>query len=509
MPRYAAIDIGSNSVRMETAEIESGGEMRVLAQDREVTRLGEGVYRDGRISAESAGHTCAVLARMAAQYKALSADGVRAVATSSVRDARNQEEFLQRASEAAGTTVEVISGREEARLVQLGVQARWPQQGKVLIVDIGGGSAEVIASENGHMLDAVSKPLGAVRLRQAFLGEDPPAAAQLRQLQDYIAEKLEGVPRRFGAAGWRRMLATSATAAAVASAIAGVPRAKRDRADRLSVPASHVRALYKKLSRLDLAARRRVSGVGPRRAEIIVPGVAVLVHILNTFGFRKMYYSSAGVRDGIVADLAARGVGRERARLNPDQKKEVVRLGIRYGVPMKHARKVAALAMDLFHALEGLHHLPMEYGKFLEAAAYLHDTGHYVNDASHHKHSYYLVANSELPGFTARERELIASLCRYHRKSPPEDHHANLRLLDGQEHEALVRLIPILRLADGLDRGHAQRIQSVECRVRNGQVELEVRSPKDAGLELWAADQVRPLFRETFGRALVLSHRSN
>jgi len=505
MPRYAAIDIGSNSVRMEAAEVEAGGKLRILAQDREVTRLGEGVYRDGRISNEAAGLTCAVLARMAAQYQALGVDGIRAVATSSVRDARNQQEFLARASEAAGTPVEVISGREEARLVQLGVQARWPQSGKVVIVDIGGGSAEVIASDSGHMLDAVSKPLGAVRLRQAFLKDDPPTRQQLQQMEDYIAEKLDGVPGRFGRSGWLRMIATSATAAAAASAIAGVPREKRDQADRLNVPASHVRDLYRRLSEMDLEARRRVSGVGPRRAEIIVPGLAVLSHILTSFGFRRLHYSNAGVRDGIIADLAARGVGWERARLTEDQRKEVVRLSLHYAVPKKHAQKVAALAIELFHALEGVHRLPLHYGKFLEAAAYLHDAGHYVNDAGHHKHSYYLVANSELPGFTARERELIANLCRYHRKSPPDENHSNLRALNDQEYEALMRLIPILRLADGLDRGHLQRVQEVKCHVSNGQVEVNVISEGDAGLELWAAEQVRDLFRQVYGRNLLVS----
>jgi len=183
----------------------------------------------------------------------------------------------------------------------------------------------------------------------------------------------------------------------------------------------------------------------------------------------------------------------------------VVRLSLRYAVPKKHAQKVAALALELFHGLEGVHRLPLHYGKFLEAAAYLHDAGHYVNDAAHHKHSYYLVANSELPGFTAQERELIANLCRYHRKSPPDDNHVNLRALNEQEYEALMRLIPILRLADGLDRGHLQRVQKVQCHVSNGQVEVNVISEGDANLELWAAEQVRDLFRQVYGRNLLVS----
>ena len=505
MPRYAAIDIGSNSVRMEAAEIPPNGPLDVLASEREVTRLGEGVYRTGRISREAADLTCIVLARMAARYRSLDVAGVRAVATSSVRDARNQAEFLARASEAAGTPVEVISGREEARLVQLGVQTRWPQTaGKVLIVDIGGGSAEIIASENGRMLDAVSKPLGAVRLRENFLRDDPPTGTQLRQMHAYIAEKLDGVSGRFGASGWLRGIATAATASAVVSVIGGVPRAKRERVDRLRVPASRVRDLLGRLSVLDLAARRKVGGIGPRRAEIIVPGVAVLARVLETFGLRYLYYSAAGVRDGIIADLAARGVGKERAQLSLDQRREVERLSLRYGVAMRHARKVAEIARGLFDALQPLHQLPLESGKLLEAAAYLHDTGHYVNDAGHHKHSYYLVANSDLPAFTSREREFIANLCRYHRRSLPAPHHEGLKSLSQDEAQALMRLMPLLRVADGLGRGHSQRIRPMECRIENGQVTIRVASPRDIDLELWATERIGEVFRQVYGLPIAV-----
>ena len=174
VPRYAAIDIGSNSIRMEAAEVVAGLPPRVLASDREVTRLGESVFRTGAVSEEYVKATCTVLARMAELYRKLDVVGVRAVATSAIRDTRNQREFLARASEAAGADVEIISGREEARLIHLGVQSNWPQQEKrVLIIDIGGGSAEIIASDRGQLIEAYSKPLGAVRLREAFLKDDP------------------------------------------------------------------------------------------------------------------------------------------------------------------------------------------------------------------------------------------------------------------------------------------------------------------------------------------------
>src|ERR1019366_3908552 len=234
MPRYAAIDIGSNSIRMAAAEVLPGSGMRVLASERVVTRLGESVFRNGILAQEPLELTCTVLARMAQQYQKLDVVGVRAVATSAVRDARNQAEFIERASLAIGAPVEIVSGREESRLIHLGVQARWPHpKRRLLIVDIGGGSAELIAGEHGTLRDSFSKPLGAVRLREIFLRNDPPLPDELHQMQEYIEEKLAGIGKRFGNTHWDRVIATSATASAVVCAVNRIPRMKRDQADRM------------------------------------------------------------------------------------------------------------------------------------------------------------------------------------------------------------------------------------------------------------------------------------
>jgi exopolyphosphatase/guanosine-5'-triphosphate,3'-diphosphate pyrophosphatase len=508
MPRYAAVDIGSNSLRMEAAEVLPGIPPRILASEREVTRLGESVFRTGRISEQAIQFTCGVLAKMAAQYQALDVVGVRAVATSSVRDARNQAEFVARASSALNAPVEVISGREEARLIQLGVMSQWPHPGKrVLVVDIGGGSVEVIGVEDNRMTDAASKQLGALRLYEMFLASDPPEERELHRMREYIAERLGDAVRRIGARNWDRVIATSATAAAAVCAIAGVPRSRRDQADRLGVSTAQVRKLYRRLSTMTMAERRKVTGIGPRRAEIIVAGAGVLLAILEAFQLRSLNYSSAGVRDGIIADLAARGVGSELGRLSRDQRREAERMSVRYGVSLKHSRKVAAFAGALFPALAPLHRLPPPYGKLLEAAAYLHDTGHYVSDASHHKHSYYLVANSDMPGFTAREREIIANLCRYHRKAMPAAEHSNARGLSAEERKAVVLLTPLLRVADSLDRSHEQRIESIECRIEAGQVVIDPSFSADIDLEAWAAERAAAVFRQVYNLPIVLRVR--
>ncbi len=504
MARYAAVDIGSNSVRMMTAEVNQG-ETRILAQDRQVTRLGESVFRSGRIAKDALDFLCANLARMAATYSRLDVVGLRAVATSAVRDASNQEEFLQWAGTALGTNVEVISGPEEARLIHLGVEARWPRpKERTLIIDVGGGSAESIVSQGGQLVDAVSKPLGAVRLTEVFLETDPPRAEELRRLEGYIDEKLASFHKQHGAEKFDRVVATSATAAAIVSAVNQVSRAKRDEADRMRASISQVRELYFELARTDLAGRRKMTGIGPKRAEIITAGTAVFLRALDLFGHRSLYYCAGGVRDGIIADLAARRVGSELSQLSRDQRSLVEGMAKRYGVPLKHARHVACLAHRLFEILQPVHQLAPAAGKLLEASAYLHDIGHFVSGTGHHKHSAYLVANADMPGFTDRERLTIAALCRFHRKSMPQARHAHFQALDPESRRAVLRLAPLLRIADALDRGHEQRVRNLTSAIKDGNINLLVEASADADLELWAANEAADAFLETYAEPIVL-----
>ncbi len=499
------MDIGSNSVRLLVAEAAPGAVPITLAEAREVTRLGESVFRTGRISKEAMGLVCGVLAGMAQTYRRFDVIGVRAVATAAVRDASEREEFLENASAAIGAPVEVISGEEEARLIHLGVQSRWPRRsGRLLIIDVGGGSAEMIVSEGGELRAAYSKQVGAVRLSGLFFQNDPPVPAEVHRLEEYVHEKIGPAVKEIGTGPWDRVVGTSATAAAVVRAIHGIPRSQREAADRLPVSFEQVQQLAEDLSRKSLTERRRVTGIGPRRAEIIVAGVLVFRRMMADFGVSTLHYSSAGLRDGVIADLLERGVGRERSRLNDEQRRVVRATARRYGVSVEHAGKVAELAQILFNSLEPLHQLPPEEGRMLEAAAYLHDVGHYISDTAHHKHSAYIVAHSELPGFTARERELIAQLCRYHRKAMPAPKHPAFRALADEDKKVVMRLAPLLRLADSLDRSHQQRVEKLECHLRDGSVVVLLQSEADTDLDEWAGERAAEIFAEVYGRPLAL-----
>jgi exopolyphosphatase / guanosine-5'-triphosphate,3'-diphosphate pyrophosphatase len=505
MPRYAAIDIGSNSIRMLAAETSPKGEFRELASSRNVVRLGENVFREGRLSPAAMDLACQTLGGMAEEYRKLDVLGVRAVGTSAIRDATNRAEFLARATQILGTPVEVISGLEEARLIYLGVQARWPQpRQRVVICDIGGGSAELILSEGGRMIDAFSRPLGAVRLTEMFLKSDPADPRELARMEKYIQERIEGAVKRIGAGPIERMVATSATAAAAVCTANGVRRTKRAMADRFLASAAQIRHLYADVAHRNLESRSKMTGIGPRRAEIIVAGVAVLNEVMRSLEVPRLYYSAAGVRDGIIADLAHRRVGREPDRLDADERRVVRGLGRRFGTAPLHARKVAQLAAMLFEGLHSLHRLPPSHGRILEGAAYLFNIGHYISDSRHHKHSLYLILNSDMPGFTDRERMAIANLGRYHRKSMPQPTHPEFQALDPEMRTAVVLLAPLLRIAVALDQSQEQKVERVEISIQEKAVELRLVSDRDTDIEQWHASRAADIFRDVYGKQLLI-----
>lgn len=506
MPRYAAIDVGSNSIRLMVAEADRGGMLQTLVEDRQVTRLGESVFRTGQLDPQTAQDALAVLTRMAAAFREHTPFAVRVVATAALRDASNSDDFLDRATEITGVPLEIISGQEEARLIHLGVEARWPHpEERILVIDIGGGSAEIIEGVQGEMRAAFSRPLGALRLQSVILEHDPPTAEELERLNEFIDEKLAVALRRIPRGGFARAIGTSASASAIICAANRIPRPKRELADRRRATLDQVSRLYRQLSTLDLAARRRLTGIGPRRAEIILPGVAVLMRVLESFEIPQLAYCAAGVRDGVIRDLALRGVGRERARLDREQRAMVEQFARRFGVDLRHARHVAGFARELFDALAPLHKRPPEEGRLLEAAAYLRDVGHAISDTSHHKHSHYIVANSGLAGFTTEERERVALLCRYHRKALPAPRHLEFQALTAEQRRSVLLLAPLLRVADALDRSRDQRVESIACEVQNGTVHLTLQSPLDTGLEQWAVEGAALFFRQAYERAIVVA----
>jgi exopolyphosphatase / guanosine-5'-triphosphate,3'-diphosphate pyrophosphatase len=360
--------------------------------------------------------------------------------------------------------------------------------------------------QSGGMVEGYSRPLGAVRLKEVFLDKDPPRREQILRLQEFIDEKLEMVVRRLGRQAFVRGIATSASAAAIVCAVNGIARTDRASATQKMATQEQVRRLYRELIAMPVEQRRKIPGIGPRRAEIVVAGIAVFLRAMERFDLPALYYSNAGVREGVVADLNTRGDVSRRGVMPDEQRRVVETFAKRYGISLAHAKITASFAVELFDRLESLHRLERRYARLLEAACHMLDVGHYVSDTGHHKHSHYLVRHADLPGFTEDEKQLIALLCRFHRKSLPASRHAEVAALSPQRKRILELLIPFVRIADALDRSRDQHVRLARCELKGDAVvlTLEAEEGKDYALEEWAVERSGASFKAVYQRNLVI-----
>jgi exopolyphosphatase/guanosine-5'-triphosphate,3'-diphosphate pyrophosphatase len=500
MATFAAVDIGSNSVRLKIAR-PVRQRLHVLHEDREVTRLGEGVFRSGLLEPKSMAHTIKVLRRFHRSAQHFGANLVRVVATSALRDARNSAAFVDWVRSATGWPVEIISGLEEGRLIHLGVMSGTrTARSRVLLIDLGGGSCELTMSVDGQIRQMVSLPIGAVRLTQEFLHRDPPKRKELERLREFISEEVARVERKIAAARPQIVIATSGTAAALASLAA----ARYKRAISGIVSQTMVHEFAQELPRLSLSQRIALPGLGPRRAEIIIPGVTVFDELMarGLTGFR---YSPLGLRDGLLAQMVAEHGGRQiQKQIQSERWNALVAAGRHYGIDSRFATRVRALTIRLFSGLKRLHSLPVEYEEWLAAAAMLHEVGNYINRAGRHRHAFYIISNSEIFGYTIAQRQLIASIARYMGKSRPSAADRALKQLSNGEREHVPKAVALLRIARALDQGRRGAVTDVAPQIRDGNVVLKLSTKRGgASLELWALEKEKIYFRSVFGRELV------
>ncbi len=513
MPTIAAIDIGSNSCRLKIAKVVTH-QLKTLAEDREVTRLGASVFDAGLISPEAMASTLRALKRFQRAVQAHGVDQIRVVATSAMRDARNGDAFKAWVKAETGWNMEVISGLEEGRLIHLGVTSGEPGAGgRVLLLDLGGGSCEITLSEHKRIKETVSLPLGAVRLTEQFLSTDPAPADGLAQMRQLIARELRRAHRRIQPGRVPLVIATSGTAAALSEACASKPASQRSgkQAKALAgdqVPAKAVRKLAGKLAKMTLPEREAVPGIGPRRAEIIVAGAQVFAELMESFGLRGFRYSPLGLRDGILAQmLAAQDL---RAQVHREFEHErwvsVLATARRYGVDPRQAEPVRAHALQLYRELKPLHQLPPEYEAWLAAAAVLRDTGKFINHQGHHRHTQYIVSSSEIYGYTQLQRTVVSAIARYLGKSRPQPGDRALRNIPTEEHKNVHCAVVLLRLAEALNQDRASDVLRVAVKLYPKRVYLELQPGRTgAELELWSLRRECGYFREVFGRELFVT----
>ena len=507
MPTFAAVDIGSNSVRLKIARL-TKHRLTEIHEDREVTRLGESVYRSGFLSPEAISDTVKVLRRFHRAVQNVGVDVVRVVATSALRDARNSQAFMEWVRSVTGWKVEIISGLEEARLIHLGlISSLRVNVSPLLMVDLGGGSCELTISGEGHIRSTISLPLGAVRLTNEFLHHEPPRKAELRQMRGFIAREIGRTADRIWRARPKVVIATSGTAESLAAVCHGLYKTKGARA--ATVSKTQMQRIAKLLARLPLEERRSLSGVGPRRAEIVVAGAAVYSELLERCQLTGFRASPLGLRDGLLAQMAAEYDRSTRSGKQIESERwDSIRAAVEhYRVDMEHALQVRNSAMHLFSALKSVHSLPPEYAEWLSAAAMLYEVGDYVNRNGRHRHSYYIISHSEILGYTPEQRRIIAAIARYLGKSRPSAGDGPVKVLPSADQDCVPKASLLLRLARALNLSRSGAIRAVQVRVRDGAVRLALlpRPRSSVDLELWAAEKEKGYFREVFGRELSVA----
>lgn len=523
MPTFAAIDIGSNSCRLAIASVVQH-ELRTLYEDREVTRLGESVFEAGVISPESMDSTIKALKRFHKATQVHVVDQVRVVATSATRDALNADAFRTWVKSATGWSLEVISGLEEGRLIHLGVMTHQPEARKrCLLVDLGGGSCEITLSVNGRIQETVSLPLGAVRLQQEFLRTDPPSKQDVGRLQQFIDRELARVERKLGQPKVDLVLATSGTAAALAEAANSLPaegavekhsakwgRGKRAGSDPplLEADTVSVRRLADRLVKMSNTQRAAVRGIGPRRSEIIVGGAQVYATLLERTGLGGFRYSPLGLRDGVLAQMLADTDIRASVHktMESERWQGVVEVCRRYNVDPEKAEPVRQQAEMLFDSLQKVHELPAEYRLWLGAAAMMREVGKFMNHQGHHRHTQYIIANSEVFGFSPAQRTIVAAISRYLGKSRPEPMDRTMRAVPVEEHTHVKKAVVLLRLAQAL---HGERVGAplrVKTLVFPKRLVLQLQAPArgSAELEVWSLRKEAAYLREVLRRELFV-----
>jgi len=504
----AAIDIGTNSIHMIVVQIRPDLSFEVIDREKEMVRLGAGGLDGRKLTPEAMHAALLVLSKFRRLAESHRVEQVIAVATSATREAENGGEFLQQITRHTGIRPRVISGTEEARLIHLAAVYGVGATGdSAVVIDIGGGSVEVTRGTGPVVEIGRSFKLGVIRLTERFVKTDPLERRDERKLVRHIEDEIGKYLNQIIRTGFDRVIGTSGTIlslGAVASAAEGRPVGTPLRNRR--IPAKLIRRTRKQLLALDLEERMRVPGLEPRRADLAVAGVVLVDELLRRLDATDITLCDLSLREGLVLDYIARH-RKEIAQADryPDvRRRSVYELAERCNYFPDHSQHVARLALALFDQTRPIHGLTDREREWLEYAAILHDVGVHISYEQHHKHSHYLIRNGDLRGFEPDEIETIALVARYHRQTTPKRSHDGFGDMRRRSRRAIRTLAAILRLAESLDRSHAQTVAGLELHDRGDDDLLQLRTSGDAELELWSASRHGAPFERMTGKPLRL-----
>ncbi|HXW84110.1 MAG TPA: Ppx/GppA phosphatase family protein [Candidatus Binataceae bacterium] len=501
--RLAAIDVGSNSVHMIVAEVGRDGQLEVVDRVKEMVRLGRRSFTTGRLTNEAMDLAIRALSHFKRIARVTRVAKMRAVATSAVREASNRAAFIRRIRDDAGIAVEVISGAEEAQLIFLAARhALGLEGGPHLLVDVGGGSVELVLVKDGEPQWLKSVPLGAARLTERFLKDDPPARMQLKALEQHINSQIGPFMDKARKAGVVHAIGTSGT---INTLVAMARAARGEDLGRLhgaSATAAELSRLCNDLTTANSALRLELPGMDTKRVDLM-PAAALLVDfVLKHSGAPELLACNWALREGVLLSLAQSSLGRGSADA---RRRSVNALAARFAGHNEHGRHVAKIALKLFDATGPVLALPANTRDLLEYAALLHDVGHAIDHDRHNRHSYYLIKNAELFGFDPNEIEMIALTARGHRKEAAKLDSSELNGLPQAKRKLVRGLAAILRVADALDRSHFGVVRDVEVRYSPGRLIIGVDSDGEkADLELWTCERRTDLLARLLDRQVML-----
>jgi exopolyphosphatase/guanosine-5'-triphosphate,3'-diphosphate pyrophosphatase len=509
-PYRAAIDIGTNSMHLVVAKRDEQGGFEILTSEKEMVRLGQGGGEMKQLAPAAIDRGIEALSRMAKVAASFGEVELVAVATSAVREAANKQDFIDRARLEVGVEVEVISGFEEARLIHLGVLQALPVfDQRLLVIDIGGGSTEFLVGEGAVAIEARSMKLGAIRLTERFFGDvlagdgsvDPDAVEECR---NYVRAALSPVAHELGGHQPELAIASSGTASTIAAIAASARGEDVRQTNGLTFTSAELAAVADRVTATTTAERKKIDGLDAKRIDIIVAGTLLLDEIGRAFSISEFTISDFALREGVLFDR----FGPEGDQLLEDlRRSNLLRLARQLDPDPDHALHTADLATQLFDRTSQLHGLGPAEREVLEAASIVHNVGLFISHSSHHKHSYYVIRNSErLTGFTESEIELIAVIARYHRKSQPTEKHPEFAALSKGDKRLVRTLAGMLRVAIGLDRRHAASVRSLRVFVSDGRIEIEplAAGATDLDVEIYAARERAGLLAAAFGVEVVV-----
>lgn len=515
----AAIDIGTNSIHMVVVRIQpSLPTFTIVAKEKDTVRLGDRDPKTKRLTPKAMQRALAALRRCQDLAVSFHAKHIVAVATSAMREAPNGADFLQQIEAELGLAVKLISGKEEARRIYLGVLSCMDFNNQPhVIIDIGGGSTEIVLADTYQPRFLSSTKVGAVRLTQEFVTTDPISSDELRYLQAYVRGMLERAveelqealqpseqPCLVGTSGTIKTLAIIHALTEFGSEpnpLQGYQLSRRD-----------LEKVLKRLAGMTYSQRSEIAGMDARRSEIIVAGAIVLLEAMKMLDLTSLTACERSLREGVIVDwMLTHGLIEDRLRYQGEiRDRSIVKIARKYQVKMDYSERVANFALSIFDQTQKLlHPWGREERELLWAAGMLHNCGVYISHSAHHKHSYYLIRNAELLGFTEIELELIANIARYHRKSTPKKKHENYNNLPNKTHRQIVsHLSAVLRIAVALDRRQIGAIQAMNCHYQPQMRELHLSLiptfPNDpCELELWNLDYKKVVFEEEFGVKVI------